>query len=208
MCRTAFVIGCVVLLSANAVDAQRKPAPRKSGAASLQTEPAKVQCREALGVGVRTSASYCFVLAGRDPAQGVIVTIPPHTGPATLIFNLHNRHTYSEEDIRAGRAFAQYRAGIGVLTMSGQLLGRGAVQSEFRTVRDLFERIGAGPGRVKAVAPIGNETVMVTIPARVTEVSLLGEVLDALTSIGRETATPGRPVAVVSNVQVEYRPGK
>jgi hypothetical protein len=167
-----------------------------------------VQCPESLGAGVRTSATYCFVLAGRDPAQGVIVTIPRHTGPATLIFNLHNRHTYSEEDIKAGRAFAQYRAGIGVLTMSGQLLGRGAVQSEFRTAKDLFERIGggAGPKGVKAVAPIGNETVMVPIPANVTEVSLLGEVLEAVTSIGRETATPGRPVAIVSNIQVEYRP--
>ena len=78
----------------------------------LVTEPAKVKCPEPLGIGVRTSASYCFVLAGRDPAQGVIVTIPKHAGPATLTFNLHNRHTYSEEDIRAGRAFAQYRAQV------------------------------------------------------------------------------------------------
>lgn len=203
------MVGCV-LLSAAVVSAQRRPAPRKSPAVPLQTEPAKVQCRETLGTGVRTSASYCFVLAGRDPAQGVIVTIPPHAGPAWLLFNLHNRHTYSEEDNRAGRGFAQYKAGIGVLTMSGELLGRGAVQSEFRTVRDLFERIGggAGPGGLKAVAPIGNELVTVTIPAGVTQVSLLGEILDALTVIGRETATPGRPVAVVSNIQVEYRPGK
>ena len=211
MSRTALVVGCVLLLFAAEVSAQRKPAPRKPAAtASLQTEPAKVQCRETLGTGVRTGASYCFVLAGRDPAQGVIVTIPPHAGPATLIFNLHNRHTYSEEDNKAGRGFAQYKAGIGVLTMSGELLGRGAVQSEFRTVRDLFERIGggAGPGGVKAVAPIGNDVVMVTIPAGVTQVSLLGEILDALTVIGRETATPGRPVAVVSNIQVEYRPGR
>ena len=176
--------------------------------AALKTEPAKVQCPEPLGTGTRTAASYCFVLAGRDPAGGVIVTIPPHAGPATLLFNLHNRHTYSEEDIKAGRAFAQYRAGIGVLTMSGQLLGRGAVQSEFRAARDLFERIGggAGPGGVKAVAPIGNESVMVTLPANVTQVSLLGEMLDALTAIGREKETPGRPVAIVSNIQVEYRP--
>lgn len=205
------MIGCVLLLSAAGVSAQRKPAPRKPAAAGpLQTEPAKVQCRETLGSGVRTNASYCFVLAGRDPAQGVVVTIPLHAGPATLIFNMHNRHTYSEEDIKAGRAFSQYKAGIGVLTMSGELLGRGAVQSEFRSARDLFERIGggAGPGGLKAVAPIGNETVLVTIPAGVTQVSLLGEVLDALTIIGRETATPGRPVAVVSNVQVEYRPPK
>jgi hypothetical protein len=209
MGRTAVAIGCVLLLSTDAVSAQRKAPPRTS-AAALVTEPAKVKCPEPLGIGVRTSAAYCFVLAGRDPAQGVIVTIPKHVGPATLIFNLHNRHTYSEEDGRTGRAFAQYRAQIGVLTMSAKLLDRGAVQSEFRTVRDLFERIsgGAGPGGVKAVAPIGNETVMVSIPAGVTEVSLLGELLDARTSIGRETETPGRPVAIVSNVQVEYRPVK
>ena len=42
-------------------------------------------------------------LAAREPAEGVIITIPPHTGDATLIFDLHNRHTYSEEDVRAGR---------------------------------------------------------------------------------------------------------
>ena len=195
------------LLAASAASAQSRTSRRTATAAS-RTEPAKLQCKESLGVGVKTGASYCFVLAGRDPAEGVLVTIPPHSGTATLTFNLHNRHTYSESDIRAGRGFAQYRAGIGVLTMTGQLLGRGAVQSEFRGARDLFERIGggAGPGGVKAVAPIGNETVMVTIPANVTQVSLLGEVLDALTSIGRETATPGRPVAIVSNVKVEYRP--
>jgi hypothetical protein len=183
----------------------RKPAP-----APPKTEPAKVQCPEPLGVGVRTKASYCFVLAGRDPAQGVIVTIPSHTGPATLTFELHNRHTYSEEDVKAGRGFASYMAVIGVLTMKGDLLGRGAVASEFRKAADLFERIGggAGPGGVKAVAPIGSETVMTTIPAGVTQVSLLGETLDSLTAIGRESASPGRPVAIVSNVRVEYRPGK
>ena len=44
------------------------------------------------------------------------------------------------------------------------------------------------------------------IPAGVDQVSLLGEVLDATTSAGHETATPGRTVAVVSDVKVEYRP--
>ncbi len=150
------------------------------------------------------------MLAGRDPAEGVLVTIPSHTGPATLLFDLHNRHTYSEEDVAAGRGFSAYTAVIGVLTMNGELLGRGAVRSEFRKASDLFERIGggAGPGGVKAVAPIGHETVSIQIPAAVTQVSLLGEVLEALTAIGREAASPGRPVAIVSNVRVEYRPGK
>jgi hypothetical protein len=42
----------------------------------------------------------------------------------------------------------------------------------------------------------------ITIPAGVDKVSLLGEVLEATTAAGREVATPGRPVAIVSNVQV------
>jgi hypothetical protein len=180
----------------------RKPAPR------LKIEPAKVKCPEALGVGARTAATYCFVLAGRDPAQGVVVTVPRHTGPATLLFDLHNRHTYSEEEVKAGRGYARYLAIIGVLTPKGDLISRAGVQSEFRRASDLHERItgGAGPSGLKAVAPIGREQVMVTIPAAVTEVSLLGEVLDATTAAGREQATPGRPVAIVSNIRVEYRP--
>ena len=186
-----------------------KPATAKPAAAKpvSKTEPADVKCPEELGTGVRTKASFCFVLAGRDPAEGVIVTIPPHT-QATLTFDIHNRHTYSEEEIRAGRGFAKYTAVIGVLSMKGDLLGRGAVQSEFRTAKDLYDRIsgGAGPGGTKAVAPLGNEFVSITVPPGVDQVSLLGEVLDAATAAGREVATPGRPVAIVSNVQVTYVP--
>jgi hypothetical protein len=56
------------------------------------------------------------------------------------------------------------------------------------------------------VAPLGNEAIAISIPAAVNEVSVLGEVLDATTAAGHETATPGRTVAVISNVRVEYRP--
>jgi hypothetical protein len=185
-----------------------KPAAKPAAAKPVpKTEPAEVKCPEELGTGVRTKATFCFVLAGRDPAEGVIVTIPPHT-QATLTFDIHNRHTYSEEEIRAGRGFAKYTAVIGVLSMKGDLLGRGAVQSEFRTAKDLYDRIGggAGPGGTKAVAPLGNELVSITVPAGVDQVSLLGEVLDAATAAGREVASPGRPVAIVSNVQVTYLP--
>lgn len=201
----------VSVVFAGDAQAQRRRAPAKKAVprpVPMKIEPAQVKCPESLGTGVRTGASYCFVLAGRDAAQGVLVTIPAHTGTATLMFDLHNRHTYSEEDIRAGRAYSKYTAIVGVLTMKNELLSRGAVQSEFRTVADLYERIsgGAGPGGAKAVAPIGREQVVVAIPAGVDQVSLLGEVLDATTSAGRETATPGRTVAIVSNVKVEYRP--
>jgi hypothetical protein len=184
--------------------AKSKPAP----APAPKTEPAQIKCSEVLGNGVKTNANFCFVLAGRDPAQGVVVTIPPHTGTATLTFSLHTRHTYSEEEMRAGRGFSKYMAVVAVLTMAGDVLGRGAVQSEFRSAADLYDRVsgGAGPGGVKAVAPIGNESVAVTIPADVQEVSLLGEVLESTTAAGREVAAPGRPVAIISNAQVEYRP--
>jgi hypothetical protein len=124
------------------------------------------------------------------------------------MFSLHNRHTYSDEDVRAGRGYAKYTAVIAALTMKGDLIDRGAVQSEFRTAKDLYERIGggAGPGGVKAVAPIGFEQITIAIPQGVDQVSLLGEVLDATTAAGHETATPGRPVAIISDVKVEYRP--
>jgi hypothetical protein len=203
------ICSLVLAADAQAQGQRRRPTTRKPPPPPpLQTEPADVRCPETLGKGVKTGAVFCFVLAGRDPAQGVLVTVPPHTGPATLLFDIHNRHTYSDEDIRAGRGFAKYTAVIGILTLKGELLSRGAVQSEFRTARDLYDRVsgGAGPGGVKAVAPLGREEVSVPIPAGVDEVSLLGEVLDATTAAGRETATPGRTVAIISNVRVEYRP--
>ena len=121
-----------------------KPAPPPPPAP--KTEPAEIKCSELLGTGVKTSASFCFVLAGREPAQGVVVTIPPHVGTATLTFSLHNRHTYSEEEMRAGRGFAKYTAVVAVLTMAGDVLGRGAVQSEFRSAKDLYaELIATAP---------------------------------------------------------------
>ena len=200
-----------VLMSAVALEAQqrrRTPARKPAPPAPPKVEPAQFTCPEPLGSGLKTKLAFCFVLAGREPAEGVLVTIPAHTGTATLTFDLHNRHTYSEDQVRAGRGFARYTAVIGVLSMTGDLLGRGAVQTEFRSARDLYDRItgGAGPGGTKAVAPLGRESVTIEVPAGVNQVSLLGEVLDATTSAGREIATPGRPVAIVSSLQVSYRP--
>src|SRR5258705_268887 len=94
-------------------------------------------------------------MAGREPEAGVLIQVPPHKGPATLTFDLHNLHTYSEEQVRAKRAFTRYTATIGVLTMDNTLISRAVVQSEFRAAADLVDRVGggAGPGGVKAVAP-------------------------------------------------------
>ena len=210
---TALVLG-VVVFAADAAEAQTAPPPadshgRSPRAVPPRVEPAKVTCPESLGTGVRTGAQYCFVLAGRDPSQGVLVAIPPHTGEAVLRFDLHNRHTYSEEQMRAGRGFARYTAVIGALSLKGRPASTAPPCRPSSAARkDIYERIsgGAGPGGVKAVAPVGNEPISITIPAGIDQVSLLGEVLDAITPAGRESAAPGRPVAIVSNVMVEYRP--
>ena len=208
---TAVILGLLVAAgTAHAQTGGRSSSTRKPKPAPVppRVEPAKVTCPESLGTGVRTGNDYCFVIAGRDPAQGVLIAIPPHTGDVILRFNLHNRHTYSEEQMKAGRGYAKYTAQIGVLSLKGDLIDRAAIQTEFRSARDMFERIsgGAGPGGVKAVAPVGDEPIQITVPAAYDQVSLLGEVLDAYTPAGRESASPGRPVAIVSKVTIEYRP--
>ena len=195
--------GLQVLVAGVAVAAVASAAPVN------QAEPAEVACPSLLGHGLETGRTFCDVLTGRDPAGGIIITIPRHRGEATLTFDLSNRHTYSADQVRAGRAFARYTATIGVLTPDSTLLSRGVVQSEFRDSDDLVERVdgGAGPGGVKAVAPVGLERVSVTIPADVTEVSILGEVLEVLRIDGQDMfRSPGRPIAIVSNIEIDYRP--
>ncbi len=177
-------------------------------AQTRRVEPADVKCPSVLGVGVTTDRTFCDVLTGRDPAQGVIVGIPPHRGDATLSFDLYNRHTYSEAEVRAGRAYAQYTATVVLATRDSILLARAVVASEFRTVEDLIDRVGggAGPRGVKAVAPTGHERVSVSIPADVEEVSILGERLDVVRLDGRDTFNaPGRPIAIIREVEIDYQ---
>ena len=206
------ILVAAVLAGGTAV-AQARRTPKKSAAkpvpVPLKTVTPEIRCPSLIGMGIKTIRSFCDIPAGTDPAQGIVVTLPPHAGPGTLTFDLHARHLYSEEEVKRGKAYARYRVVMGVLTMKGEVLERGAVEAEFRTARDLFDRIGggAGPGSLKAVAPAGSETIAITIPPGVDQVSLLGETLDAKTVAGHETVVmPGRPVAIVSNLLFEYRP--
>ena len=193
-------------------DMQTRPPARRTTAPAqpvTKTEPAAVKCPNPLGEGVRTQQSYCDVLTGREPADGIIVDLPPHVGPVTLTFDLHNRHMYSEELVKTNRGYRRYTATIGVLTMDNTLLSRAIVQNEFRTASDLVDRIGggAGPGGVKAVAPTGLESISVTIPADQQSVSILGEKVSVVRLDNVDTfMLPGQPVAIISNVMVQYRP--
>jgi hypothetical protein len=188
--------------------ATRKPAPKPLPPV---TEPAKLTCPMMLGDGARDGVSYCDVLIGRDPAGGIVIPFPPHQGPVTITFSLHNRHTYSEEQTKSNRAYHRYTATIGVLALDNTLLSRFYVQNEFRTAGDLVDRIrgGSGPGGLKAVAPTGTEpiTIVVTEDDAKDGVSILGEKLSVVRVDGADSFTaPGRPIAVISNVMLEYRP--
>ena len=184
-------------------------APARPPALRRVTESGDVTCPSPLGTGVASGLLYCDVLTARAPADGVLVALPPHKGVLTLTFDLHNRHTYSEEMVRAGKAFANYTATIGVLAMDGTLLSRAVVRSEFRTSKDLLDRIGggAGPRGLKAVAPVGTEQISIDVPENVRQVSLLGEKLTVIGRNGTESFTaPQRPIAAISNVVVDYLP--
>src|SRR5262245_11325146 len=201
MPRMLLLIAAVAIAGAPSLAQTRKtPAPARRPPAP-STAPIKMEpdtaCPMPLGMGVKSKLSFCEVLAGRDPAGGLLIRIPAHKGPAMLTFDLHNIHTYSEEQIKARRAYARYTATIGVLTMDNTLLSRAVVQSEFRTAADLIDRVGggAGPGGVKAVAPTGTESVSITIPAAEQSVSILGEKLSVERLDGVDNfSLPGQPV--------------
>src|SRR4029078_7898431 len=165
----------LVLVAPLSAQTRRPPARQPPPAAGPKKIAPDMTCPTPLGVGVKTHLAFCEVMAGRDPAGGVLIQVPPHKSAAALTFDLHNLHTYSEEQVRAQRAFTRYTATIGVLTMDNTLLSRAVVQNEFRTATDLIDRVGggAGPAGVKAVPPTGTEAVSIEIPEAEAQVSLL-----------------------------------
>lgn len=215
--RAALALLCATLLAMPVVEAQtRKSTPKKTTkkapAPVLSRIQAEWECSSELGIGITTGRRFCDVLTGTDPKEGVLVTIPPHRGPVTMSFELHNRHTYSAELVKLKQAYRKYTATIGVLTMDNTLIDRAVIQSEFRTEKDHFDRIGggAGPGGMKAVAPVGDEFITIELPEDVGEqVSVLGEKLHVMRSDGAvdNFASAGRPIASISNVMLEFRPG-
>lgn len=178
-------------------------------AQTTRTEPAKINCPQVLGEGAETKRTFCEVLIASDPAAGIIVPVPPHTGDVTLTFDLHNRHMYSQELAKTNRGYRRYTATIGLLTMDNTPISKAYIQSEFRTAADLFDRVsgGAGASGLKAVAPTGVESISITIPAAENSVSIVGLNLTEVRLDGVDDfKIVGRPAAVISNVMIEYRP--
>ena len=167
------------------------------------------ECAAPLGAGLKTKRAFCDVLIATAPADSISVAIPPHTGSSTLRFDLHNRFTVPAIVVPGALTFARHEAIVSVIRPTGDVISQAAVVREFRVVADLFDQIGGGanPGGVKAVAPGEGESVRITIPSGLTSVGIVGTRLAVLMRTTREVFdTPGRPVAIVSNVRLEYRP--
>jgi hypothetical protein len=215
--RVVLTLLCASLVISAPLGAQTRKTPPKKAPASKKAAPvvsriqAEWKCPSELGQGVTTGRRFCDVLTAADPKEGILVTVPPHRGPVKMMFQLHNRHTYSAELVKQKQAYRKYTATIGVLSMDNTLVDRAIVQSEFRTEKDLFDRIsgGAGPGGVKAVAPSGDEFITIELPASVVDqVSVLGEKLTVVRPDGTDTfSAAGRPIATISNVMLEFTPG-
>jgi hypothetical protein len=185
------------------------PAQRSSGAKPpAMRMSTTATCAADIGKGVKTGRRFCDVVVASTAAESVAMTIPAHTGAATLQFDLHNRFSVPAANTAPSLAFSRHTASVAVIRPTGAVIGRGAVMSEFRSVQQLFDRI-AGPtaGMPKTVAPGPPEAIRITIPAGVNAIGIVGESVVVTDHTGEARfPTPGRPVALVSNLRIEYRP--
>ena len=88
-----------------------------------------------LGIGVKSQRRFCDVFVATKPADSVAVSIPAHTGAATLIFDLHPRFTVPAATTDPG---AGVRAALGARCRrpaERRVIDSAAVTREFRTGR-------------------------------------------------------------------------
>lgn len=168
-----------------------------------------VRCAAELGRGDQTRRQFCDVVIAARGSESIIMPVPPHAGEAVLLMDLHNRFTVPAAEASPADAFERHTAVVAVVRPTGEVIDRAAVAREFRTVQDLFDRVSGGgrQGGVKGVAPGPPESVRVRIPEDVNAIGIVGVRLELLTGALDETFdAPGRPVAVVSNLRIEYTP--
>jgi len=165
-------------------------------------------CAADLGAGAASKRRFCDVIVTSKAAESVAMTIPARTGAATLQFDLHNRFDVPAGAVDPVQAYVRQTAVVSVIRSTGELIERAAVRREYRTVTDLFDRIMAGrSAAVRAVAPGQPEPVRITIPAGVTGIGIVGSLLEVANFEQRNSFdTPGRAIALVSAMRIEYTP--
>ena len=116
-------------------------------------------CASDLGAGVKSNRSFCDVIVATRPEKSVAMTIPTHTGTATLMFDLHNRFSASATTTDPAQAFQRHSVIVAVIKPTGDVIDRarrhgrvpddpGSVRSHRRHGADRGEggRAGRGPG--------------------------------------------------------------
>ena len=171
--------------------------------AQMRRETPAYDCPVVTGVGINTKRRYCDVRIAEVVEDGVRVDVPAHTGQATVRFDLHARFS-----VGSSVAPQRHDAIVAIVDGEGQVIGRGAVRGELRTLDDLFDRLTAVGARTRlAAAPGRPERITVTVGPGVTAISIVGQWLDVqLPSKLDRFETVGRPIALVSNFEVAYTP--
>jgi hypothetical protein len=193
------VMGAFALVSADVQTA-------RVGRGRVVTE---ARCASDLGMGAKSGRRFCDVFVVATPVESVALSIPPHTGAATLRFDLHNRFLMSDTERTPAEAYERHAALVAIVSGTGEEIVRAAVTREYRTIEDLFDRITGG-GRedgLKAVAPGSPEAVVAIIPDGMNAIGIVGISVERVSAAGRQIYdSPGRPVALASNFRIEYTP--
>ena len=164
-------------------------------------------CAADLGVGLKSRRKFCDLIISSSAKDGVMMSIPAHTGPAMLMFDLHNRYTPPLAGAAPAQVYAKHTAIVAVLDQSGAEVSKAAVSRELRTDVDIFDRVagGVGPGGAIAVAPGRPEAIVLRLPESVTAIAVVGVSLEIMSLSEQGTfTTAGRPVAIGSNFRIEY----
>jgi hypothetical protein len=198
------VLACAVSASAVLVAAPGQRAAPRPRAGPVGTT---AKCAAELGLGVTSGRRFCDVIVADKAADSIAITVPPHRGSARLLFDLHNRVAARQETGPPAQVFARNSAIVAVVGPKAEI-ARAVAVSEFRSLADLFDRIaGGGGGGVKAVGPGPASPIDVTLPPGTTTVGIVGVRLEVVTRLGKQAYdTPGRPIAIVSNIRAEYTP--
>ena len=204
-----WVGGLTVMVAAVATAAATPIDQRATGRATVTRAVTNAACASDLGTGVKTKRRFCDVVIASTARESVSIAIPPHAGSAGLMFDLHNRFTVPPTGADPSQAFTRHTAVVAVVKPTGEVIERAAVSREYRTISDLFDRIGGGArgGAPKIVAPGQAQAVRVEIPAGVTTVGIVGTRLEEWRATGRGAFdNPNKPIAMVSNLRIEYVP--
>lgn len=195
---------CALIIGGGLVDVA---AQRRGGAApAVRRETPKTACPAVAGVGVSTKRRYCDVRIAEIVEDGIRIELPARTGAAVLQFDLHNRFTASGRTVQPSRQDAL----VALVSPEGKIVDRAVVRSELRTVKDLFDRLAGASGRgTVATAPGLPQRVRVSIPAGMAFVALVGLRQDVqLPTRFDAYDTAGRPIALASNFEIAYTPGR